>query len=567
MIINNNSMKSKILLLLFFIGILNLSAQKESDDVLRERIYMQTDKQIYLAGELLWLKAVTTTNEGKPLKLSKIAYIELLDEASSLNQIKINIHNGVGEGWMVLPSSLSTGYYRLTAYSAYMRNEGTDVLFEKNIGVINLQEANETTVNNTAESSSIQNNLQNNTFDLSSDKAIYTQRDSVKISMAGLPDDIYNLSISIAGEEPVAVEGTINIRDWKDGLSTASKFSFQGNYIPEYEGHIVNAKLIDLESEKPTFNQSVTPFISFSGDQMRLFSGQQDSEGNIRFYTKRIDGMKELVSTLSNFSGKKYRVDIQSPFISDHRKEKLPVFDINTIDKDYLSDRSVALQALYAYANDSINQFNIADSYFMAKPDRVYLMDEYTRFATMQEVITEFVTFVRFRNIYGKRFLSVFKENVGYSSGNTLVMIDGIPIFDHDIVFKYNPLYIKQIETYHNRYVFGGQMFDGIVSFTTYRHDYPELELDESTQFFDYQGTQAYRPFHIPTYETEAKRKSRLPDFRHTLYWNPDVQIKGESEFSTTVYTSDLRGKYKITAEGLTKEGRVIYATSSFIVE
>ena len=110
---------------------------QDRPDVLAERVYLQTDKQLYLAGELLYLKTFTVTHEKKPLSFSKIAYVELLDEVNSRVQVKIELVNGVGEGWMELPLDLPTGYYRLIAYTRFMRNEGESVFFGKNIAVVN----------------------------------------------------------------------------------------------------------------------------------------------------------------------------------------------------------------------------------------------------------------------------------------------------------------------------------------------------------------------------------------------------------------------------------------------
>jgi hypothetical protein len=46
-----------------------------------------------------------------------------------------------------------------------------------------------------------------------------------------------------------------------------------------------------------------------------------------------------------------------------------------------------------------------------AKPDLSYKLDEYTRFTTMGEVMTEFVLGARFRKINGRRdYVSILNE-------------------------------------------------------------------------------------------------------------------------------------------------------------
>ena len=80
------------------------------------------------------------------------------------------------------------------------------------------------------------------------------------------------------------------------------------------------------------------------------------------------------------------------------------------------------------------------------------------------------------------------EERIGYTIGNSLVLLDGIPIVDHEVIFKYDPLKIRKIDVYKGKYVFGGQIFDGIASFSSYEHNYPGLVVDNSTQFFDYEA-------------------------------------------------------------------------------
>ena len=55
-------------------------------------------------------------------------------------------------------------------------------------------------------------------------------------------------------------------------------------------------------------------------------------------------------------------------------------------------------------------------------------MDEYTRFTTMEEVVIEFIPGLRFRKMDGVRRLAVLtEERIGYTIGNSLVLLDGIP--------------------------------------------------------------------------------------------------------------------------------------------
>ena len=89
-----------------------------------EKIYIQLDKERYVAGETIWFKVYLL--EGKdlgPSYLSTLVYVECWNPADSLLIRKtIKLEGGTGIGEMVLPKELSAGVYAIQAYSQWMRN-------------------------------------------------------------------------------------------------------------------------------------------------------------------------------------------------------------------------------------------------------------------------------------------------------------------------------------------------------------------------------------------------------------------------------------------------------------
>lgn len=563
------STKHFLFILLTFFYILPTKSQAVSKDFVSERIYLQTDKQIYITGELMWMKLISASPEGIPLSFSKVAYVELWDENASHMQAKIDLRYGVGKGWLITPIQLPTGYYRLIAYTKNMRNESSNVFFQKNIAVVNPLELDKTSSEASA-INAVSGNGQGN-ISLSTDKTLYSQREKVKINIEGLPEDTYTLSVSVAGIDPVDTkEETTGILQWKNQLASIQPQAFSGKFFPEYEGHIIEGKMINTTTDRQEFNARVKPFVGFVGPDLAFFSGMSDEEGNIKFLTNHTAGIKEIVTAplyISSNIESGYRIDIDYPFVDKFQTGRLPSLDKSRLDNNYFMQRNIALQVLHSFTNDSVNQLISPRSYFNWKPDHTYIMDEYRRFATMQEVITEFVVFTRFRRINDKRFLSIYDINTNtFSSGLTFVFLDGVPVFDHDIIYNYDPTLLKRIDVYKDNFVFGSQMVNGIVFFTTYQGDYSGLKLDNSTQFFDYEGTKAERMFYSPVYNDDEDRKSRLPDFRHTLLWNPEIQTNGNTPVSIPLYTSDIAGKFQVTVEGITTTGKPVYAVSTFDV-
>ncbi|MES2371249.1 MAG: hypothetical protein V4557_01635 [Bacteroidota bacterium] len=106
---------------------------------IQEKIFVHTDKSFYLAGEIIWFKVYATdAHENKPLDFSKISYVELLNkEHKPVLQAKIALLDGSGNGSFQLPYSVNAGNYMLRAYTNWMKNEGADYFFEKDITIVN----------------------------------------------------------------------------------------------------------------------------------------------------------------------------------------------------------------------------------------------------------------------------------------------------------------------------------------------------------------------------------------------------------------------------------------------
>ena len=198
-----------------------------------------------------------------------------------------------------------------------------------------------------------------------------------------------------------------------------------------------------------------------------------------------------------------------------------------------------------------------------------YPLDEYTRFTTMREVFIEFIIGARFRRNAGKQELSVFvKRGDNYTYGMMpLVLLDGVPITDHDAIYNYDPLTVERINTYYGPYTLGGYIFDGIIELMTYRRLHENLNLNRSSQIITYEGPQLPYRLNTPDYSEDKNRRSRMPDGRHTLLWNPDVWTDGKTSIRLPFDTSDLTGEFQATVEGITNDGKFISATSFFKVE
>jgi hypothetical protein len=106
---------------------------------LQEKIFVHTDKSVYLPGEIIWFKVYCVDgNDNKPLNLSKVVYVDLVDNSqSSIIQAKILLKNGIGDGSLYVPVTVTNGNYKFRAYTNWMKNFSPDFYFEKAITLVN----------------------------------------------------------------------------------------------------------------------------------------------------------------------------------------------------------------------------------------------------------------------------------------------------------------------------------------------------------------------------------------------------------------------------------------------
>jgi hypothetical protein len=205
---------------------------------------------------------------------------------------------------------------------------------------------------------------------------------------------------------------------------------------------------------------------------------------------------------------------------------------------------------------------------FYGKPEYSFRLDEYKRFTTMEEVLREYVPFVNVVMRNGNLYMNVFDESTKrIYEKNALVLLDGVPLKNYNKMFSYDPLKVVKLDVVPRRYLFGGTNFSGIISFQTYTGRFDGFELDPSIITMDYEGLQLQREFYAPVYTTKEQQESRLPDFRTTLYWKPDIVSHGDKTIAIPFFTSDQKGKFLVLLQGITNKGQPVSATTSFSVQ
>jgi hypothetical protein len=336
-------------------------------------------------------------------------------------------------------------------------------------------------------------------------------------------------------------------------------------YPPEIHGQIITGRLSDPHSGASAKN--IVTFLSAPGPAFQFAATQTDTGGRFRFDIKDFYGQDGIVIH-TNTGATGYKVDAFSPFSEQYTGYQLPAFRLSREQLRWLNRHNVGMQVQNIFAGDSLRHFDLPrvdTTPFFGANGYTYWMDNYVRFTTIEEVLREYVREINVLRSHGHPKLVMIDQPAHsvFRDGNTLVLLDGVPVPD-DRIFNYDPNKVKKLQVIPREYILGPSHFSGIASFTTYRGDFEGLEIDSNSLQIEYEGMQYHRQFYSPAYASIRQIQSRLPDFRNVLYWNPDVPIKTSARVE--FYTSDLPGDYLIVIQGLSPAGHAGVTYQKFTV-
>lgn len=348
-------------------------------------------------------------------------------------------------------------------------------------------------------------------------------------------------------------------------------------FPPEMNGHIITGKVVSTSTGKPLEN--IETYVAVPGLNANLRTFISDTAGRLKFDFKQLKGSTEvIVQTNPAAYDTLSRVDISNPFAEQFSEKPINPFYLSAALQNNLLDRSISLQVQRLYAGQQLKRFiqSTDTSVIFEKPDAVYMMDDYTRFSTIEEVLREYVTLMDVQK--RKSGFSIYLWNNYFSpridmanhqffQTDPLILVDGVPIFNTDRLMGYDPLKMRKLEVYNKRFFLGNSFFSGILNWTSYKGDLANFELDPRALVVDYEGLQLQREFYSPLYDVKNQEEtSHIPDYRTLLYWSPEIASDANGTRHIHFFTSDKKGRYATVIQGLNAKGQCGSAVEIFEV-
>jgi hypothetical protein len=534
-----------------------------------ERIFVSTDRNVYLAGDAVWCSLTNMDGNGRFSNESAVAYLELVSADGTVCTAKIGLLEGRGAGSFRIPVTAPTGTYRLVAYTAVNAAEagtpwqaGSRLLTIFNsTSEARVTDGVEILDEKAYEALSTAPATPEGALELST--RIRIQKGASTILNLHNAGAAASVSLSVFHDDdllPAAQENTPGsfLRAIPRSVSLKKAVS------PENDGEVVSARIAGtiLKNE----DDITYTTLSAAGSPSDVYMGRSDGSDRIRFYTSNIYGNREIVCEVSQLDRKEGYISFESPFVLPDAGN-LPKLRLSPAQRSDLMARKSALRAEKALRVDTLATFmrHREDLMLSSLHKKRYHLDDYTRFPSVKEIIVEIIPELHLKTSRGRQVLTLTigdaLEKNFTRTDNILVMMDGVVLSDLDLLVGFDAMLIEDIDIYDEAFLCGKYPFRGLVNFITKKNYVTALHFPANVRVLDFQGV-AY-----PVAYNGSVPEGKGQDQRQLLYWHPILQLDANSDYRLEFTAPGYSGRFKAVAEGFTEDGKPIHQEFTFEVE
>lgn len=480
-----------------------------------------------------------------PVENKQIVSIKWFGPAKELiHHGRVVFQDGVGSSQLIIPQHMEPGNYQFVSYVETNASTPRLIFYQGYITV-----ASKKSLHTDVTSSQLKEDT-TRSF-IVTDRETYERRSKVELSIdvEGLSTPASTaVSITVYNEQLFKDLSKVNVTSIVDGVAmkqdadqiqNSSKLS---GFLSYFKGKVVNASGQSApDSTKITFYLSANDF---------AYNTYTQSDGNFSF------------PLFSNYRDENvfYHISYQGKQVRD---SKIVLHDVTIEDELIKSSRSDSLNAYGAYVKQK--QFiNRSYHYFVSKEkmdksenqfasdveaDKEILLEKYEPFSSMAEVFSTIVPSTRYRRSGDEETIRIFLErNSKYGTNDPLYIVNGVMTDNTKFVLGLDPKSVRKIGVLWSQESltrFGDLGLDGMlvieadIPVTSEMNSVHNLSVVGIDKAIGYQSIS-----HAMNHE-----KSKLPDLRSCLYWNPNINLNKTNSFD--FYTADDIGYYIIQVAGI----------------
>ncbi|MDI9308587.1 MAG: hypothetical protein QM535_00110 [Limnohabitans sp.] len=527
-----------------------------------EIIEIKTNNNNYLTGDKIFFSVFCKNKSNNKLSnFSKVAYLNIIDNSKKVvAQLKVFLDEGTANGDFFIPLTLESGIYNIACYTNYMRSFDDFSIISKPILILNPYK--EAKITDTETVNKTKNNTK--TSKTNTLKKFNTRSSNIFQFPENLKKtDCPNFLISIRKKD--------SLNKIVDNSLSENIFQIKGskNIIPEHRGEIISGKIRSVKNTP--LLKDIPISLSFPGKEFEIKMTTTDINGRFIFNLDNCISNPNIQIQIVNSQKDNFIIELDKADEIDY--SNLTLTDKINITEDFrkiIEEKYTANQIENAYSKfkkDSIIKSSWKP-FFDTKESKEYILNNYTRFPSVRETVIEILDGVTFSNKKGEYTIRLKDYDI-YNNLDSpiLTLVDGKVITDIKDLLEHNADLFEKINFINKQYYYGGNLYNGIISFTTFNQDY-EIDSKSALTIFK---PEIIRPletkkYYSPSYSAQNSKNKRIPDYRYQLYWEPNYQFAQEKN-TIQFSTSDLKGEFEIYIFGIDSFGKTHEYSESFMVE
>ena len=540
-----NQLKKNLALLGLIATITIQVGFSQSSRLMKEIINFSTPKNIYFGGERIWIQAGVTTESGS--SPSQIIYAELVNRYNeSVALTKMPSEAGVAFNYLRIPANLPSDHYILrvfTRISPYLDLE------------LGLAQEFVTIFNPTVPPAVVERRKEIPIID--------ADVDWIGISSQNLSGgELLEISLKASPKiEEIQIASINPFLEYQHHISSKDLYESieSKDLIPELFGHIVEAK---LDQESPDTTQLY--YLSVHGSKSALFTDRPNSSGLMYFDTGGMKNWRFMIAQANNnLSLLDLAIVSPAPKTIFKSTFTFPVLEISPSDETYLTSllKAGQVEGYFVQEFDS-SPFPVVTGFV---EDNTYLLDDYTRFESIETVIKEYVPETNVRTVKRrKEFRVLDKVRGAIFDENPLMLVDAMPVFDSDLLASFNPKGFEKLQVLTRNFYLNEEVFPGVISFSSYKNDFGGFSIPTNGIYLDYQGILPKVLERGALFESPSN--SKMKDWRTVIYWSATTDVKPGSEVLKLKMPTN-KGTYQLKISYLSETGEAKYALRTFKIE
>jgi hypothetical protein len=375
-----------------------------------------------------------------------------------------------------------------------------------------------------------------------------------------LPDENF-MSGGIAPENPDKFLSGVRSK-WIDWSRIISGNIPQFEYQRETEGHYLSGRLVGKNTLESDSGKCL--FLSTPGKNAGFRYARTGKDGSFTFSLPIAEEINDLIIQPEIADGNSV-IRIGSSYAEDNISFTKIDDTSAIVVPDYISRLSINHQVRKIYESASSGDPVYPEhklpvtKRFYGKPDIEIRLADYIDLPDMQEVFFELIPGVSLRNrrsVYSMHVEDPVNDRI--LDKPPIMFIDGVVVNDPSVIAGLDPEKIEKIDAVKGLYLTGDYMFFGIVHVISTAGDFSMVTLPDYAVRLKYRVVEPVRSFYTEDHSASGLKKSRIPDFRNTLHWNPSLKPGNDGKIRTEFWSSDVTGDYEVNIQGFTSDGKLL---------